>query len=71
MAHASCRGSHPRAFFSLTAEGDRQACAICARCTVREECLAFALRHGLHDGVWGGLSERERRAVRLGPGPRP
>jgi WhiB family redox-sensing transcriptional regulator len=38
---------------------------ICARCEVRAECLAFALAYpGPLDGVWGGKTERERRALR-------
>ena len=35
--------------------------AICAACPVRRDCLAFALRIGQADGIWGGLTEEERR----------
>ena len=38
--------------------------AICASCDVAPECLAYAVRTGQHDGVWGGLSPNER--IRLG-----
>lgn len=41
----------------------RPAKAICARCPVRLDCLTFALAHGERFGVWGGLSERERRKL--------
>ena len=37
---------------------------ICARCVVREQCLAWALEAGQDHGVWGGLSEDERRAIK-------
>jgi WhiB family redox-sensing transcriptional regulator len=39
---------------------------ICARCEVRAECLAYALEHPELEGVWGGLTERERRQQQLG-----
>lgn len=38
----------------------RQAKKICSGCPVRAECLAYALTHGEHFGVWGGASERDR-----------
>jgi len=38
--------------------------AICAKCPVRRECLAFALRTDQVHGMWGGMSEQERRALR-------
>jgi Transcription factor WhiB len=37
---------------------------VCARCLVREECAAFAVAENIRHGIWGGLSERERRATR-------
>jgi WhiB family redox-sensing transcriptional regulator len=38
--------------------------AICRRCDVREQCLSWALESGQDHGVWGGLSEDERRALK-------
>ena len=38
--------------------------AVCARCTVTEVCLQYALETGQDSGVWGGLSEDERRALK-------
>lgn len=38
--------------------------AICAGCSVKKECLEYALENGEHFGVWGGTSERDRRALR-------
>jgi WhiB family redox-sensing transcriptional regulator len=51
-------------FFPARGESVRDAKAVCAVCSVRDECLDFALRMKVAHGVWGGLSERERRTVR-------
>jgi WhiB family redox-sensing transcriptional regulator len=61
---ALCAQSDPEAWFPEAGRSAAIAKAICARCPVQAPCLAYALaRPGLR-GVWGGLSERERRAVR-------
>jgi len=58
---AACRASSPDLFFpSAGRNGDREAKAVCARCPVRSECLAYALRTQQLDGVWGGMNSRER-----------
>ena len=36
---------------------------ICRNCPVRTECLAYALDYGMEYGVWGGMTERERRSL--------
>jgi len=41
-----------------------EAKAVCRRCDVREQCLQWALETGQDAGVWGGLSEDERRALK-------
>ncbi|MGH8897051.1 MAG: WhiB family transcriptional regulator [Egibacteraceae bacterium] len=69
QAHAACRGMPVEDFFPAGATGaalDRiaYAKAVCAVCPVREDCLEYALGTGQLDGVWGGLSEDERRAER-------
>lgn len=51
-------------FFPARGESVRDAKAVCAVCAVKAECLDFALRLKVAHGVWGGLSERERRSVR-------
>jgi WhiB family transcriptional regulator, redox-sensing transcriptional regulator len=51
-------------FFPARGESVRDAKAVCARCPVQAECLEFALRLKVAHGVWGGLSERERRTLR-------
>jgi WhiB family redox-sensing transcriptional regulator len=68
---AACRGEDAVAFFApnyfekRSQKNAREATAkvICARCPVREPCLAYALRIREPHGVWGGLNEMERRAV--------
>ena len=61
---AACRGIDTDVFFPVTDEEAEEAKAICASCPVREECLEFALLTRQEDGVWGGLTETERRRVR-------
>lgn len=51
-------------FFPARGESVRDAKAVCAACPVKSECLDFALRLKVAHGVWGGLSERERRNLR-------
>ncbi len=51
-------------FFPARGESVRDAKEVCAACCVRSECLDFALRMKVAHGVWGGLSERERRNLR-------
>jgi WhiB family transcriptional regulator, redox-sensing transcriptional regulator len=65
---AACRDEDPELFFpvSETGPGARQtaqAKVVCARCPVRAECLEYALENGLDHGIFGGLTERERRGV--------
>ena len=38
--------------------------SVCDTCSVKSECLAYALTNGEHHGIWGGTSERERRRIR-------
>ena len=61
-ARAACRDSDPDALFVQGAAQNR-AKAVCFGCPVRAECLADALDNGVEFGVWGGLTERERRAL--------
>lgn len=65
MADALCR-EHPEvSWFVSRGEDVRPAKAICSRCLVRDECLAYALEQGVYcNGFWGGTSERERRRLR-------
>ncbi|WP_273413578.1 WhiB family transcriptional regulator [Corynebacterium appendicis] len=62
MTMAVCRSGDPDALFVRGAE-QRKAAAICCRCPVQMECRADALDNRVEFGVWGGLTERQRRAV--------
>lgn len=61
-SQAACRGSNPDTLFVQGAAQNR-AKAICIGCPVRAECLADALDNRIEFGVWGGMTERERRAL--------
>ena len=60
-ARANCRGTDPETFFPEKGGSPRDAKRICARCTVQDECRDTALANGEAFGVWGGLSNPERR----------
>lgn len=64
MAHAECRGSDPEMFFPGRGEDTGDAKQVCAVCPVRSDCLEYAMARGEKFGVWGGLSEKERRRLR-------
>ncbi len=59
---AACKGSDPDELFVQGAAQNR-AKLICRGCSVRTECLADALDNRIEFGVWGGMTERERRAL--------
>jgi len=59
---AACRGMDPDELFVQGAAQNR-AKVVCANCPVRTECLADALDNRVEYGVWGGMTERERRAL--------
>src|SRR5690625_2869841 len=61
-ARAACRQVEPDALF-VRGAAQRVARELCFRCPVRMECLADALDSHVNFGVWGGLTERERRAL--------
>lgn len=64
---ALCAQTDPEAFFPEKGGSTREAKLVCMRCDVRGECLDYALQHDERFGIWGGLSERERRKLRLRP----
>lgn len=64
MLEATCLDADPEAFFPEKGGSTREAKRICAMCPVREPCLQYALEHEERFGIWGGLSERERRRLR-------
>lgn len=63
-AEAKCLQADPEAFFPEKGGSTREAKRICDRCDVREECLEYALTNDERFGIWGGLSERERRRLK-------
>lgn len=63
-ADAACRDLDPDLFFPAPGESHTEAQAVCRRCDVQAECLAYALTSDERFGVWGGTSERERRRIR-------
>lgn len=64
MADAACAsGVDPDIFFPSDAKKIEPAQAVCRSCPVAAECLEYALRHRVDDGVWGGLDNLERRRL--------
>lgn len=59
---AACRFSNPDDLF-VDGAAQNRAKAVCGGCPVRTECLAHALDHRIEHGIWGGMTERERRAL--------
>lgn len=59
-----CAQTDPEAFFPEKGGSTRDAKKICSSCEVRSQCLEYALENDERFGIWGGLSERERRKLR-------
>lgn len=64
QVQALCAQTDPEAFFPEKGGSTRDAKRICSSCEVRSQCLEFALENDERFGIWGGLSERERRKLR-------
>jgi WhiB family redox-sensing transcriptional regulator len=73
---AACDGADSAMFFPDVPAGAsrpdsvawRAGKALCARCDVRDECLAMAFREDIKDGLWGGLTPAERSKIRRAAG---
>jgi WhiB family transcriptional regulator, redox-sensing transcriptional regulator len=63
-AQGLCSGTDPDLFFAVGAIEHKQAKRICRGCPVRQDCLAYAMDSPVDHGIWGGLTERERRRWR-------
>ena len=61
---ALCAQTDPEAFFPEKGGSTREAKKVCLSCDVRGECLEYALANDERFGIWGGLSERERRKLK-------
>lgn len=64
QAYANCMGVDPDLFFPERGASTREAKEVCRGCVVRDDCLEYALTNGEKFGIWGGMSERERRRIR-------
>jgi WhiB family redox-sensing transcriptional regulator len=64
QADALCAQTDPEAFFPEKGGSTRDAKRICTTCEVKGQCLDYALQNDERFGIWGGLSERERRRLR-------
>ncbi len=68
---AACFSEDPELFFPVGTVGPATAAQldrarqVCARCVVRLDCLQWALDAGMNHGVWGGLDEQQRRALKI------
>ncbi len=61
---ANCIGVEPNIFFPERGATTREAKEVCRGCVARTDCLEYALANGEKFGIWGGLSERERRRLK-------
>lgn len=64
QADAICAQTDPEAFFPEKGGSTREAKKICGGCDVKAQCLEYALKNDERFGIWGGLSERERRKLK-------
>lgn len=64
MNLGACKGVDPALFFPERGEATEPAKEVCARCPVKLTCLQFSLDSDEQDGVWGGMSGRERRLLK-------
>jgi len=69
LDQAACLGEDPELFFPPSTAGPHleqinAAKAVCSRCPVRDECLEWSLATRQDEGIWGGMTGEERRALR-------
>ena len=67
-SRAACASADPELFFPISHSGPAlgqvtRAKAVCARCDIQRDCLRYALGAGSIQGVWGGMTEEERRRL--------
>ena len=65
VEQAKCRGADQAAFFEESGgmNAEERAARLCAGCPVTTECLDDALRNDIRDGVWGGTTPKQRKAI--------
>lgn len=64
MRLAACRSMDTEEFYPPRGGDLAGPRAVCAECPVQNECLNYAIENGDHFGIWGGLSDKQRRKVR-------
>jgi WhiB family redox-sensing transcriptional regulator len=64
MAHGACKDRTDVSFFPGRGEDSDPAKKVCYGCPVRLQCLTYAMQQGEKYGIWGGLSERDRKRIR-------
>jgi WhiB family redox-sensing transcriptional regulator len=64
QTHARCTEVDPEIFFPERGGSSKAARQVCSQCSVRDQCLEYALNNKEQFGIWGGTSERERRRLR-------
>ncbi len=60
---AACKDRDPDVFFATNPSEEREAIRVCNGCAVRVDCLEFALEARVRFGIWGGLTEKQRRSL--------
>ena len=63
VVFGACREADSDFFFPTSREEERQAIAICATCPVRVQCLEYSLEARERFGIWGGMTEKQRRRL--------
>ncbi len=63
-SQALCAKTDPDLWFAVGSVEHKLAKRMCRACPVRQECLAYAMDGCMDHGIWGGLTERERRQLR-------
>lgn len=61
--HSACLGLNPDLFFPERGDNGREAKKVCAVCTVRDSCLEYAIRARFHEGIYGGMTSRDRKRL--------
>lgn len=63
LTEALCAETDPDIFFPEKGGSTAPATSVCQNCRVREECLEYALSHDIRHGIWGGMSDNDRRKL--------
>jgi WhiB family redox-sensing transcriptional regulator len=65
LLKGACRGhKKPGLWFPERGESTKEAKRLCGECPVKQDCLEYAIRGGIHFGIWGGMTEKERLRYR-------